>query len=240
VSTTAIILCHIGAAIILFLGFVITFARKGGPVPKPSGSPTAGPTGLEGVVTGAEPELVAPLTRGTCVAWRIMTEGDEGAWWAGPTDWADAILLRLDSGAQVRLILPDVTLTTGPQSVGAVDGLDFGGRPPRLGRNDNIRGVVREESIGIGDRVYVKGDFSPDASGTDDPMRREGAPGAPPTWSVRIPKGEKQVLLHGGGFADFAMFGSRSLRRYRLALSVTIPAFALYLLIALMVFGRLW
>jgi len=242
VSTGIILACHFGAAIVIYLGFFLRSLRGSGIAPRPRDSPTAGAIGLEGVVTRSEPELVAPCSRRASVAWRLMMQGDEGVWHYGPSDWAEAIVLRLDTGGEVRLLLPDFTFTSGLQCVATIsEEFDPGERPPRVGRIDHLRGGLgREESIGIGDRVYVSGTFSQESAAVDDPMRREGEAVTPQTWAVRTVAGARPVRLHRGGFADFGPFGSRSLHRYRAALSITIPAFALYLLIALMVFGRLW
>ncbi len=156
-------------------------------------------------------------------------------------DWADAIVVRLDTGVEVRLALPDPTATVGIPCEGTVlETLDFGERPGRVWENEHLRGHVREEAIGIGDRVYVSGEFSHDTTTFDDPMRREGTGRASETWTVRRPGRAGPVLLYHAGFADFGPFGPRSLRCYRGALRITLPAFSLYLAVALMVFGRLW
>jgi len=240
-STTSIITTHFVAAIVIFIAWVMSQRSYSGRAPRPRESPTRGLMAVQGIVTGSEPELMGPFSQQPCVAWRILTPGEETKWKSGPTDWAEAIAVRLDGGLHIRLVFTDVTLISAPPRIGTVpDGLDFGERAPRIGEYHDRTGHVREESIAVGDRVYVSGIFSCGSPDLDDPMRRGDTAGASPIWSVSIPTGRVQTRLHGGTFADFGVFGSQSRRHYRFALKATFPTFALYLAFALMAFGRLW
>jgi len=241
-STTSLILTHLGAATVIYAAFIINLVKFLGRAPRPRESPAKGLMALEGVVAGSEPEILAPFSRRACVvAWRILTPGNETQWKSGPSDWAEAILVRLDNGQEVRLAFTDVTLVSGLPCVGPVqEPLSFGGRPAKVGQYDEWTGRVREESIAVGDRVYVSGEFSSSSPKLGDPMRREGDTEGGRRWSVSRPPGKLQARLHRGTFADFGVFGSQSRRYYRLALMPAIPTFGLYLGFAAMAFGRLW
>jgi len=240
--TASIILTHVAVAIVLYVGFTLYFARLGDRRRRPCEAPSAGTVALEGIVTGAAPELVAPFSRRACVAWRIWTPDPEATWRNGPADWADEIVIRLDSGLDVRLAFIGATFVSkGQASVGPVEGpLDFGGRPGKIGHYDEWGGRVREEMIAMGDRVYVSGAFSSSSPEPDDPMRRQGTGQRPRRWSVSVPQGQPYARLHRGTFADFGAFGSESRRLYLSSIRLTVALYALYLGFAIPISCHPW
>ncbi len=200
------ILFHLGIVVVVNFVLALLLHRIGvyqDQVPVEP-TPRLGEIGLEGVVVDAETPLFAPATDQPCAVWWISQPYLPVGRHQGASDWVPSILLRLPSGAVVRVRFPPSLGTfIGNPVFSRISSRDRSADPkPKIGGIPASGLKIWEEKVCVGDHVFIAGEFSgPDEHHGVDPMRTAGLSTTIETWTML-----RRGVIHVGTANDLKFF----------------------------------
>jgi len=202
--------------------------------PKLRDGPADGDGGFEGVVVDAAPVLRGPVSDVECAAWWLWERGsgDDPPWVPTIRTWTDRMDVRLSNGRVVRVRTDGVLMVQGGREIRGLltDAGKAACAAAKHGGNDAPPAEAREESIPLGEVVFLAGGLKKNAAIPDDPMRRE-AVGDVETWVLSNSSRGDIALVHLGARRDFRWGGPMWRRRHRLPALIGVSTLVIYLML---------